>query len=160
MKTLIAIALLFAISLQADKILISGISYHGKSKYNDDYDINPYNYGLGYQKELDNNDTITALIINDSFRNTMVSLTYGLKYKESFRYFDVSYGAEFGVTYKKIMELGNEDREYKLIPTVFVPSVSISKNRWSLDIVHVPEISYDNIYIMRVTLFLIGYKFD
>ena len=162
MKTLLI--LLIMLSLQADKILIPTMSYHTEP---DLYGVkvNQYNYGIGYQKSDDKlgfNTSITASILNDSFNHAMASLTYGVYYKTKYNNLKYSTGFEFGGVNKKILYKTNDTIEYKyhFIPVAFIPTVSISKGRWSLEALHVPEMNFDDLHIMQVTLFLIGYKFD
>ena len=166
MKKLILILALM-LTLQADKILLSGISFHAE-KYNlDGKEVNSLNYGIGYQKEYNYdgfNTTATSLILKDSFSNPMVSVTYGIRKGVDYKGYNVSLGAEFGIAYKKILygKIGQLETtshyKYTLLPIAFVPTLSIMKNGVSIDILHLPEINHELIHVMSVTLVMIGIK--
>lgn len=167
MKTIILIILLLS-TLNADKIIISGLSYHGESKNIDGTRVNPYNYGIGYRRtyQYDGFSTsATVLVLNDSFNHVMVSATYGIQYNMEYREFDIDLGMEFGVAYKKILHqyyVWFEQRmeyEYRFMPVAFLPTISVQKDRWSLEMIHVPELDYDSIHVIGATLFLVGYEF-
>ena len=161
--------LLMVLSLQADKILIPTVSHHSVDNLYGEK-INSLNYGLGYQKEYNykNFDTmLTALMLKDSFSNIMTSITYGVRYNTEYKSFNFNTGLDFGVAHRKMLheEIVDDvqisvEQEYKIVPIAFLPSASISKGRWSLEIIHIPEIKIKNVEILSATLFLVGYKID
>lgn len=154
MKTILLIAIILVLSLQADKMFISGISMHGEEQNIDGNPVNSLNYGLGYQKEY-NNQTITALLLKDSFNNPMASLTYGIR-REIFE--NVSIGVEFGAAYKNIIYKDDYGSNYKytIVPIAFIPTISIKENSFSIDILYLPEMNKDTFHVMSVTLMMIG----
>ncbi len=163
MKTLLI--LLMVLSLQADKILLSGVSFHGEDKNLDGKEVNSLNYGIGYQKEYsyDNfNTTLTFLTLKDSFNNPMVSATYGIRKGIDFKGFDISLGAEFGVAHKKVLyetvypQTKTYEYVYTLIPIAFVPTVSIKKETFSVEVLYIPELNYNDLHVMSVALIMIG----
>lgn len=167
MKALI-LTLLMLVTLSADKILISGLSYHSEAKNVDGTKVNPYNYGLGYQKAYKHfgfDTTITTLILKDSFSHPMFSMTYGINHKMDYNGFKFNIGMEFGVGYKKVLYgtvvNGNTDNlkyGYYITPIAFVPTASIQKGAWSLEALHIPKLDSGGLHIMSATLLLIGYK--
>ena len=160
MKIIILILALL-LTLQADKILLSGISFHGEDRNLDGKKVNSLNYGIGYQKKYNYenfNTTATSLILKDSFNNPMVSVTYGIRKGIDYKGLNISLGAEFGVGYKKILYKENYqfDYRYTLLPIAFVPTFSIKKDNISIDLLYLPEINYDILHVMSVTLIMIG----
>ena len=157
--------MLLLCSLQADKILLSGISFHGEDKNLDGKSVNSLNYGIGYQKEYKYNGyrtTLTSLLLKDSFNNPMLSVTYGLRKDLGY---NVSIGAEFGLAYKRILYQSyipfNQvvyDYKYTLLPIAFVPTISIDRDSYSVDILYLPEIEYGSLHVMSVALVMLSFK--
>ncbi len=96
----------------------------------------------------------------------MVSTTYGIKKGFEYGGFKLSAGLEFGIGYKKVLHYSITngivepvDYKYIIVPIMLLPTASIQRGVWSLNMLHVPKIDVGAVYVINATLFLIGYEF-
>ena len=173
MKKLLLLLLVVALQLNADKVLIAGISNHSKNVDIDGRAVNERNVGFGYQlmkKDVDTYESKTLLVLKDSFNNPMVSYTYGIGRIVKNGAFDIYCGFEFGIGARKIIveeyidiedkDLGTtSEYQYRIIPIVALPTVTISVGKLSISALYLPKLKVRSVEAMGATLFMMGYEF-
>lgn len=161
------LALLLVLSLQADKLILTGISFHGESANVDGTKVNPYNYGIGYQKEYNYDNfttTATIIILYDSFKHAMGTATYGIGKSIAIADYELAASMEFGIAHKQVTTRKDAgyikyyEYRHRLVPIAFVPTLSITKGNYGLGILYLPKISYKDIRIMEVALITLSIK--
>ena len=158
---MIIIMMLLALGLQADRIVVPLVSKHNSSTDYDGTKFNEFNYGIGYEKTLYDGDNVgirgNIMALNDSYKNPMYSATVGLDYIATDW---LRVGMDFGFASKEIPYYmdGVPNFRREVLPILFIPTVTLKHNRWSISATHIPTITIFNRNIIGVTLLMIGFE--
>jgi len=162
MKLFIAMCLLMS-NLLADRLLIPLISKHNTKEDLYGEKFNEVNLGIGYEFDIVEGEDylirFDVLALNDSYSNPMYSATIGIDYKIT-SWFRL--GVDFGVVSRSIKHAYHDEPVYfkrEVLPVVFIPTVTTEYKEFSLSILHIPQIDYEDRRVDGVTLLMLGYSF-
>ena len=169
MKKLFLIVLV-ALSLSADvhTILVSGVALHKDKADKWGEEFNEKNYGIGYRYSFEKSIFIlsySALILKDSYSNTMYNLSAGVGYNViDIDDIGLNVGFDIGASSKQVKyrHIDNYSEYFyfkrEILPILF-PTATIYVKDFSINLVFIPEIEYKNKKVDQTTYINIGYSF-
>ena len=162
---LIATQLTGFFTLHADeaprRLLISGLTWHEKDTLDDGTKLNPYNLGIGYERDYFKAYkklyyTYHFMLINDSHRDPFVYLAGSKSVRFHLHRIDTSIGL---AAYVGLKNMRFNDGDYHYAPVVgLAPVASAYAGDLTLNATYVPGIDFGPYTTIGFVFFYIGWK--